>query len=120
KLGGMISRVLHSEKFDRVFQNQDEKLQIVKSLTGSEQLHDERECVSSSSGWCIRQFVVFIYEIALIVLSLFHFDRSKMNLDRIRDQYRKLDPNRKYMRRAYKFVGRIDTCDEAATDSDEN
>ena len=120
KLGGMISRVLHSEKFDRVFQNQDEKLQIVKSLTGSEQLHDERESVSSSSGWCIRQFVVFIYEIALIVLSLFHFDRSKMNLDRIRDQYRKLDPNRKYMRRAYKFVGRIDTCDEAATDSDEN
>ncbi|OBA24505.1 hypothetical protein METBIDRAFT_30757 [Metschnikowia bicuspidata var. bicuspidata NRRL YB-4993] len=105
KLDSIINRVLHSAKFDCVFEDRDEKLQIVKSLTGADQLHDE-EKFSSKSSLCIRQFIVFLYQIALMILQLFHFDRSKMNLDRIRGQYRKLDPNRKYIRKIYKIIER--------------
>ncbi|GEQ66393.1 hypothetical protein JCM33374_g56 [Metschnikowia sp. JCM 33374] len=105
KLDSMINRVLQSRKFESVFEDRDEKLRIVKSLTGAEYLHDEKD-PSNESGGGIRQFIVFLYELLLILLQVFHFDRSRMNLDRIRGQYKKLDPNRKYISSVYRFIGR--------------
>lgn len=118
KLDSMIDRVLHSAKFDYVFEDREEKLRIIKSLKGPEGLAEENN-TAGGGGLCIRLIAVYLYEILLCVLRIFHFDRSKMNLDRIRRQYKKLDPNREYISKVYELVGHELNCDPSGRSTSE-
>lgn len=104
KLAGLIERLEHLAKFHRVFDD-EERHKLVFQLTGRDALVEcERE--HERTYWGLRRVVVFVYELMAFVLHMFHFDRSKMNMDRIRRLYGKLDPSRRYITKAYNFLGR--------------
>lgn len=105
KLDRTINALTHSTKFQYVFRDETERRRLLFELSGEEAILEEDES-ANKTYYGIRGFIVFLYEMMLVVLQVFNFDRSKMNLERIRAQYRKLDPNRQYINRAYKFVGR--------------
>lgn len=105
KLDDIVDGLIHSNKFRNVFKDEDERQRLIFELNGHDyraERGDERE----ESLWGFRALIVFLYEMMAFVLQVFNFDRSKMNLDRIRKQYGKLDPNRRYINKAYNFIGR--------------
>lgn len=105
KLDDIVDGLIHSSKFRKVFKDEDERQKLIYQLNG----HDyraENYVDSDNSLWGLRAVAVFLYEMLTFLLQVFNFDRSNMNLDRIRHQYGKLDPNRRYINKAYNFIGR--------------
>lgn len=104
KVDGMIERLVYSNKFSKVFDKPGERQEILVSLVGER--HVELPNPDAQKYHHLRKFSMFLYEIMLVILQVFNFDRSNMNLERIRSQYRRLDPNRRYISKIYDFVGR--------------
>lgn len=105
KVDDIVEGLIRSTKFRNVFKDEDERQKLICQLNG----RDYRAETDSDPGdtfWGLRVAIVFVYELMASVLQLFNFDRSKMNLDRIRQQWDKLDPNRRYINKAYHFIGR--------------
>lgn len=104
KLSDISEHLIHSPKFHKVFKDDEERQKIIFSLTGRDYIKEEdKEYENTYFG--LRILVTYLYEIMVFVLQVFNFDRSKMDLDRIRKLYRKIDPNRRYIDKAYKLVG---------------
>lgn len=108
KLDEIVDGLIHSTKFRKVFKDESERQSLILKLNGHDYRaeSDAAAAASEKSLWGLRAVAVFLYEIVAFVLQVFNFDRSKMNLDRIRYQYGKLDPNRRYINKAYNFIGR--------------
>ncbi|WEJ95673.1 hypothetical protein PSN45_003197 [Yamadazyma tenuis] len=109
KINNIVNDLIYSHRFHRVFKNQEERTEILLKLTGGNEemvqmVEREINHEEESAGF-FRIFVMFLWEMIILIFQLFKFDRSKMNLDRIRQTWVKLDPNRKYINRAYEFVG---------------
>ncbi|CAK7895545.1 hypothetical protein CAAN1_12S04302 [[Candida] anglica] len=110
KLTGMINKLTHSSTFYATFSDENERNDIILRLTGKLPEGDsEREIKSQRpsifSG--LFQFILLcVYEAMIVVFQMFKFDRSRMNLDRIRNAWARVDPNRKYIDQAYAFLGR--------------
>lgn len=106
KLSNTINSLLYLNKFNRVFEG-SERDELILKLTNNDK--DVLEVVKQKDNQIpttyLRVFITFIWDMIFFILELFKFDRSKMNLDRIRQNWGKLDPNRKYIERAYDFVG---------------
>lgn len=105
KLEDTIEHLIHTTKFRNVFKDDEERLKLVFQLTGRDVVVEEDK-EEEGSFLFFRMLVVFLYDMMVFLLQVFNFDRSKMNLDRIRESYRRLDPNRMYIDKAYNFVGR--------------
>lgn len=105
KLDEISEHLIRSPKFQRVFRDEAERRLIILKLTGQEHVENDDES-GQNSYWGLRILLTFFYELMVLVLQVFHFDRSKMDLDRIRKLYRKIDPNRRYIDKAYQLVGR--------------
>lgn len=105
KLEDIVDGLIHLTKFRNVFNDEEERQQLIFQLSGRD-YRAERGSDQEKSFLGLRAVIVFIYEIMSFLLQVFNFDRSKMNLDRIRQQYGKLDPNRRYINKAYDFIGR--------------
>lgn len=101
RLNKIISHLVNLTKFKAVF-SPAERADLVLKLTGK----SEPEQPDNLDTGVFRLVVIFIYDMIAFLFQLFKFDRSKMNLGRIRKSWRKLDPNRKYINRAYSYVGR--------------
>ncbi|CAH6722248.1 hypothetical protein CLIB1444_08S05182 [[Candida] jaroonii] len=106
KLSTTINNLLYSNKFNRVFESSERDELILKLTNNDEEVldivkHKDNEIPTTY----LRVLITFIWDMIFFILELFKFDRSKMNLDRIRQNWGKLDPNRKYIERAYDFVG---------------
>lgn len=105
KLEEIVDGLIHLTKFRYVFKDEEERQKLIFQLSGRD-YRAEKGADEDDSFWGLRALIVFIYEMMSFVLQVFNFDRSKMNLDRIRQQYGKLDPNRRYINKAYNFIGR--------------
>lgn len=105
RLDDVIDHLLRSTKFRRVFKDDEERQKLVFQLTGRN-FELVEDTAKVSSYWGFRALIVFLYDMMVFVLQVFNFDRANMNLDRIRASYGKLDPNRRYINKAYSFVGR--------------
>lgn len=105
KLDNIVESLTNSTKFRYVFKDEEEREKLLFQLNGENYVNNEDK-TPNQNYWGIRGIIMFLYEMMVIVLQVFNFDRSKMNLERIRAQYRKLDPNRRYISKAYNFVGR--------------
>lgn len=113
KLTAMIDNLVYLSKFKKVF-SFEERNNLIFKLTGKTEpelyFSSEDNCVSinqaNQNKSVFRIIVIFLYEMIDFIFQLFKFDRSKMNLDRIRSTWKMLDPNRKYINRAYSYLGR--------------
>lgn len=105
KLEDIVEGLIHSTKFRKVFKDEDERQKLIYQLSGRN-YREETDLDGDEKLWGVRPLIIFMYEMLSFVLQVFNFDRSKMNLDRIRQQWDKLDPNRRYITKAYHFVGR--------------
>lgn len=102
RLDDISHHLVVSNKFRKVFSDDEERQGLMYLLTGKTQLPEKEQ--NQQTG--IRYIFMCIYEFIVVVLQIFNFDRSKMNLDRIRGVYRKIDPQRRYMNKAYNLVGK--------------
>lgn len=118
RLNDISHHLMVSPKFQKVFKDEDERQQLSFLLAGSTQVPDN--CKDLLKGWCgFRVLLMYIYEFIVVVLQMFNFDRSKMNLDRIRGVYRKIDPQRKYINSVYRMVGRDPSRYDGNDDNEE-
>lgn len=99
-----------------MFTSPEERKQIAYKLTGDEnyiKFDDEKESIG-----LLRMIVMFFYGIILSIFRFFHFNRDNMNLERIRQAWVILDPNRSIIKHAYSYIGREPSKDSiASTDS---
>lgn len=114
KLQVLKEEIIHNVRFQAVFKEDAEMKQVYVLLSGKD--FDASKDMLSKDFWKLQVLVVYIYELIVNLLKFFRFDRSRMNLDRIREQYHKLDPKRKYIEQAYSFLGRNKTCTEDGSD----
>ncbi|CAH2351650.1 hypothetical protein CLIB1423_04S02872 [[Candida] railenensis] len=111
KVNSMINIIIVSAKFNDTFSNVEERKQLLLKLTGTEEpeiLNQETPDaqVSYECSGIFQFFIIFLYEIIFGIFQVLKFDRSRMNLDRIRGTWAKLDPNRTYIEKAYTLIGR--------------
>lgn len=104
KLEDISEHLIRSPKFQLVFKDDEERQKIIFSLTGRDYIKKEDK-EYENTYWGLRILVTYLYDLMVFVLQLFNFDRSKMDLDRIRKMYRKIDPNRRFIDKAYRLVG---------------
>lgn len=107
-LNGTVHNLIHLNRFHKAYDDPEERKEIILKLTGGDEEvfnQIEQERAEVQSGGIFRILAMFIWEMLVFTFQLFKFDRSRMNLDRIRDTWGKLDPNRKYINKAYNFVG---------------
>lgn len=106
KLTNIINNLIYLKKFNRVFEVEERDELILKLTDNSQEvLQAIRTRDEEGPRGFIQVLAIFVWEMMNFILQLFKFDRSKMNLERIRQIWVKLDPNRKYIERAYDFVG---------------
>lgn len=113
KLSAMIDNLVYLNRFKKVF-TFEERNSLIFKLTGKTEPEfyffskDNSVLINESNQnkSVFRLIVIFLYEMIDLIFQLFKFDRSKMNLDRIRSTWKMLDPNRKYINRAYSYVER--------------
>lgn len=110
KLSLIVNNLVYLNRFKTVFSNDEERDQLVVKLTGKNEKelesHQSKSSVEDHNWGYMRLVAMFIYDLVAYVFGVFKFDRSKMNLDRIRQSWGKLDPNREYINQVYNFVGR--------------
>lgn len=103
KLDSMINSVVNTPKFKKVFKDEEEMKKMYKLISGKD--YDFVQHDQTKDFWRLQIFVVYLYEFLITILQFFKFDRSKMNLDRIREQYKKIDPTREYINHLYNLIG---------------
>lgn len=108
KLDTIIDKLIYLNKFRQVFVDENERNDIVIRLTGKDlnELNYYKISNQSQSDNILRIIILFIYDMIAYIFQLFKIDRSKMNLERIRQSWRKLDPNRKYTNKIYSIIGK--------------
>ncbi|RCK65763.1 Protein STB2 [Candida viswanathii] len=119
RMAEIIDRVLHLKQFREVYSDPEERNNIALKLTGNDHYFtktDENEKPMSF----LRCIAIFFYELVLCVFQFFQFNRENMNLDRIRESWAKLDPNRSILKGAYSYIGREPAQDIISSSSTVN
>ncbi|KAL6452963.1 STB2 Protein STB2 [Candida maltosa Xu316] len=109
----LIDNVLRSNQFKEVYDDLEERKEIAFKLTGDKNYFDNK--VEVKPIGLLRMIITFFYELLLCLFQLFHFNRDNMNLDRIRESWAKLDPNRSIIKTAYSYIGREPSKDSVAS-----
>lgn len=120
RLNALIDNLIHLNKFHKAFQDPEEKRELIFKLTGDSKLFDKINKEKFEDYSFVRVFITFLWEMVMLIFQLFKFDRSKMNLDRIRETWGKLDPKRTYINRAYEFVGHDTRGTKGSIQADES
>lgn len=116
RMVGIIDRVLRLKQFKEVYTNAEERKSIAVKLTGNEHYFDTIEEEKPISF--LRCVAIFVYELIICLFQLFHFNRENMNLERIRESWKKLDPNRSIIKGAYSYIGREPSQESIASPVD--
>lgn len=103
KLDSLINSVVNTPKFKKVFKDEQEMKKVYRLISGND--YDSIQHQQVKDPWRLQIVVVYVYEFLITILQFFKFDRSRMNLDRIREQYKKIDPTREYINHVYNLVG---------------
>ncbi|KAI3405603.2 hypothetical protein KGF56_001621 [Candida oxycetoniae] len=113
KMNKMINLLLVSKDFKEVYPDLSERKKIAFQLTGDEtysRFNEEAETMSF-----IRHVVVFFYDILVAILQWFKFERTHMNLERIRESWIQLDPSKSLIKKTYTYLGREPSSDSIAS-----
>lgn len=110
KLLGMVDTLVVLRRFNDTYSDLEERREVIVLLVGKDSPETlPARTFDSPSFECdgiFQFFTICLYEIVYALFQVVKFDHSKLNLNRIRGAWAKLDPNRKYIERAYTFVGR--------------
>lgn len=103
KLNELTDRIVNSSKFKKVFKDEAEMKKMYFMISGQEysSVYDG----GNNDSWRLLVLFVCLYEFIVTVLHFLRFDRSRMNLDRIRETYHKIDPTRLFIDQVYTMVG---------------
>ncbi|KAK6455232.1 uncharacterized protein RJT20DRAFT_129967 [Scheffersomyces xylosifermentans] len=116
KMTKLIDTLIHSRKFEEVFSNVSERNEIISRLGGTIEVNTKEVPEKQSIfGHMFKMIIVFSFELVTYLFHIFKFDRAHMNLDRIRDTWVKLDPNRDIIKSAYSMIGRQPARDSVAS-----
>ena len=104
KLIKLIDNLVTLSYFYQVFVDPAERNDVIVKLTGKSEseVHSQDEKMENGT---FRVIVLFLYDLVLSILQLFKYDRSNMDLGRIRRSWKNLDPNRKYIDMVYSYIG---------------
>ncbi|KAG7193308.1 uncharacterized protein KQ657_000720 [Scheffersomyces spartinae] len=108
KYSSLVNSLVKSSKFYTVF-NSDERADLISKLKIENKVIIQVDGETSPRGFetgLIGLFGMLVYEMFVLLFLIFQFDRLKMNLDRIRHSWAKLDPNRKIINHIYQLIGR--------------
>lgn len=109
KIDSIVNNLIYLGRFIDTFSEPDERNEIVTKLTGKsvDELNYNRNIQNlSQSTDIIKYFVLFMYDLMIFILQIFKFDRNRMNLDRIKRSWKKIDPNKKYINKIYSQIGK--------------
>ncbi|CAK9438039.1 uncharacterized protein LODBEIA_P23860 [Lodderomyces beijingensis] len=112
KMKRMIDQVLKSNDFRQVYQDPETRNLIAFKLTGDKDYIQYTE--SNEQMSLVRWIVVYFYDIFMTIFSFFKFERTNMDLERIRNSWIKLDPSRSIIKKAYSYLGRDPSRDSVA------
>ncbi|RLV94091.1 Protein STB6 [Spathaspora sp. JA1] len=98
KMTRIINNSIHSAKFKLVYPDINERREIIIKLTGDELQQDNSQVDSSL---IFKVYILMIYEFFVKMITMF---RANMNVDRIRQAWGKLDPNRTIINTAYFYI----------------
>lgn len=117
KLDAIIQTLLASKKFAQHFSDQ-ERAELRLKLIGTEEnpRNIENSTFDDQEGGIFSLLIVYVYYVLHYFSTLLSFDRSNMNLDRIRNVWMQLDPNRKVINRAYNIIGKTPASTTAKSD----
>ncbi|CAI5758687.1 unnamed protein product [Candida verbasci] len=117
RMNKMIDQVLQSNNFKQIYVDHEERNKIAFKLTGNENYYCNVKN-DPEQMTILRWIIMYIYGFLSSIFHFFKFNRSNMNLDRIRHVWVKLDPNKSIIKRAYSYIGREPSKDSiAATDN---
>lgn len=110
KLDKIIEILVKSKIFHQVYTDQ-ERAEFRLRLTGtSEEVEPIKKTRNPSfdiqEGGVLAFFIYYAYNIINYFSPMLQFDRSNMNLDRIRKVWNQLDPNRNVINKAYNIIGK--------------
>jgi hypothetical protein len=108
RMNKIIKQLTTCAKFNQTFDD-EERAELIYKLTSS------RDTVASlcepstphpANNGLVAMILLAIYTVVDYFFSVIQFDTSNMNLDRIRNVWIKLDPNRSVINKAYSIIGR--------------
>ncbi|ABN64391.2 part of protein complex with Sin3p and Stb1p, partial [Scheffersomyces stipitis CBS 6054] len=115
KLNKIVESLVNSRRFQEVF-TPAEQSDLISKLGGSvEPLPSDTNKNQTFFSNMFESFVIFIFELFSYLSQLFKFDRANMNLERIRQSWVKLDPDRELIKSAYTMIGREPARDSVAS-----
>ncbi|KAI5953503.1 hypothetical protein KGF54_002875 [Candida jiufengensis] len=112
KLKKIIDQVLNSREFKELY-TINERKSIAFELTNDEN-YVKIEQDDENMG-IMRIIVVFCFELISTIFQWFKFERNNMNLERIRQSWVKLDPQKSVIKRTYSYIGRQPSSDSIAS-----
>lgn len=101
KLEAMENSIVNSAKFRQVFKDEEMK-RMYFLVTGKDY---ESPQGPLQEPWRLQALLTYVSGYAMAAVRFLLFDHSRMNLDRIRQTYHKIDPGRKYSDWFYRMVG---------------
>ena len=116
RMNKIIQHLITSAKFNQTFHD-EERAELIYKLTSS---HDtvaslcEPATSHPANNGLIAMILLAVYTVVDYFFSLIQFDTSNMNLDRIRNVWIKLDPNRSFINKAYSIIGRTTTWESVS------
>lgn len=112
KILNIVDQVLKSRDFKEVYPNIEERRQIAFKLTGDANYANFDSDDERMSP--VRYIVVLIYDIFICILLFVKFEKTHMNLARIRNSWARVDPSKKFINRTYSYLGRRPSSDSVA------
>lgn len=103
----ITNEVIYLDAFYSVYSDPHERKRIISYLTGSETASENSsptEEKNANKGFFWMVFI-FIYDLISYLLQLTKFDISKLNINRIKQSWQKVDPNRQYITKLYSMTG---------------
>lgn len=108
KYSTLVQSLIESPKFHTVFSSEEQTSLLAKLKIPNKvdlQVGGSSSRPESEMG-LLGLIGMLIYEMLVFLFLVFQFDRLKMNLDRIRHSWAKLDPNRSIINHVYQVIGR--------------
>lgn len=103
----IASEVVNLDAFYSVYSDPQERKRITSYLTGGQAVSEDlspTEEKNANRGFFWMVFI-FIYDLISYLLQLTKFDIRKLNINRIKQSWQKVDPNRQYIKKLFSMTG---------------
>lgn len=107
RLSKVINDLVILPKFIQAYNDEEERKKVIFKLTGKNPEDLDlgiSEIYTKNTTW--KLIILYAYDFILFLLLFFKIDKSRINLYRIKNSWKKLDPNRTYIDKVYSIIGK--------------